>query len=345
MLRISRPIISFWPFCFALLLIGSLGVPVTAWTEDGTFQAPDQGRGFESTEVAPVRVDGVELFYVRGIEAYPAERRAREIHARIIKLAQDPRVKPESIIKIPGDHSTEIRAGATSIMIVFDVDANLEGLDHPVYAEAIARLIGQAITNYRNDRTPEAIRNATIHAAIATLVFAGIILLLLWSFSRLGHWLKRKSEITPEEFIKIRSMELVEAERFWQVIIGLKNITRVLVSVSLFYFYFEYVFGLFPWTRVIATSLFNFIIKPIQTIAHAIIDYIPKFFFLLVFAVAIFVLLKLLRTVFIAIGRGTIKLRGFENEWAYLPNYADGCDRFRFGHCLSLFARFGLGGI
>src|SRR3954452_11084439 len=46
---------------------------------------------------APVVVDGVELFRVRGVSSYPADTRAASIEDRIAQAAADPGVLPASV--------------------------------------------------------------------------------------------------------------------------------------------------------------------------------------------------------------------------------------------------------
>lgn len=60
---------------------------------------------------APVRVDGVVLFRVRGTSSFPAERRAAEIASRIRAAAQDPGFRPDALRTVVSDAVVEILAG------------------------------------------------------------------------------------------------------------------------------------------------------------------------------------------------------------------------------------------
>ncbi len=46
-------------------------------------------------QTAPVVVDGMTLFPVRGVSAYPAEKRAQEIADRIRTVAENPAYSPQ----------------------------------------------------------------------------------------------------------------------------------------------------------------------------------------------------------------------------------------------------------
>ena len=86
---------------------------------------------------APVIVDGVTLFSLRGITAFPAERRAREIAANIRRIANDPSVDPSSVTIQDQPNNTEILVHGERLMRVFDEDAALESVDRRTLAEGI----------------------------------------------------------------------------------------------------------------------------------------------------------------------------------------------------------------
>src|SRR5688572_4231878 len=75
---------------------------------------------------APVIVDGETLFSVRGLAAYPADRRAREIAGRIRALAANPSVGSSSITTEKHPPGAWITANGQRIMTVLDEDASLE---------------------------------------------------------------------------------------------------------------------------------------------------------------------------------------------------------------------------
>src|SRR5215469_8452926 len=72
---------------------------------------------------APVSIDGRVLFRVRGVTAFPAAERAAAIAARIRALAGDDNIPASDLRLVESDHSTDIVAGNTIIMGVFDADA------------------------------------------------------------------------------------------------------------------------------------------------------------------------------------------------------------------------------
>jgi hypothetical protein len=72
---------------------------------------------------AVVTLDGKVLFYIRGIESYPAARRAREISENIRKIAADRSISPDSLRAVEGAEHTTILAGNRVVLRVLDSDA------------------------------------------------------------------------------------------------------------------------------------------------------------------------------------------------------------------------------
>src|SRR5512133_342319 len=72
---------------------------------------------------APVIVDGVNLFRVRGVSVYPAETRAAAIADRIKALAADRTVPVESLAVRETPHASVVAAGDRQLVSVVDEDA------------------------------------------------------------------------------------------------------------------------------------------------------------------------------------------------------------------------------
>src|SRR5262245_39878970 len=68
---------------------------------------------------APVVVDGVTLFRVRGVSAFPADERARAIAERIRAVAADSSVAMSALRVVPAERSADIVMGDQPIMSVF----------------------------------------------------------------------------------------------------------------------------------------------------------------------------------------------------------------------------------
>jgi small-conductance mechanosensitive channel len=270
----------------------------------------------EAAEIsAPVTIDGVVLFQVRGIRSYPAERRAEEILNRIVGLAKDPAVRSDSIVVAESDEGTEILYGSRRVMTVLDADAALEGLQRQMVAKAFAVKIGEALERYRRDRNPENLRRGAIHAALATAAFVAALFIALWILRRIARVVERRYKARTQN-LKVGSFDVVHAGRVWTMIRGSVNAVRVAAILVLLYVYLEFTLSLFPWTQAFAAHLLDLVMDPLSSMARAVIGYLPSLGFLIVLVVITRYLLKMVRYFFLRIEYGRLVLEGFEPEWA-----------------------------
>jgi hypothetical protein len=136
-----------------------------------------------SLETAPVMIDGSVLFRLRGVSAFTAEDRAQDVTQRIKDAARNPAVTRETIaVKALADWS-EIRAADKMVVSIFDLDAELEGIDRSLLAEAVLHQVRDAVDRYRSDRSPKSLAIDAAYGLAATVVFA-LALVLLLAFMR-----------------------------------------------------------------------------------------------------------------------------------------------------------------
>ena len=148
-------------FATALLLVLFAGTP------GARAQAPspaDPAVWERAVPTAPVEVDGVVLYYVRGASAFPAELRASRRARVIVEAAQDPKVDPGKLEIVETDRGIELKAGGHDLGLVLEADARLEGLT--VYELALAQreAVEAVIVRYRNARTPTQLATAAAQA-------------------------------------------------------------------------------------------------------------------------------------------------------------------------------------
>ena len=102
-------------------------------------QATNGSADMNTTQIAPVVVNGEVLFHMRGITAYPAKQRAKLVAARIKALAENESFDPNTLkIEDLGDRS-KIKAGDQTIVTILDVDAELEGVARSIVSRAFLK--------------------------------------------------------------------------------------------------------------------------------------------------------------------------------------------------------------
>jgi len=270
-------------------------------------------------QTAPVIVNGEVLFVLRGITAYPAKTRANQVSARIKALAEDERFDPTTLQIVEEDDRTKIKAGNLTVVTVLDVDAELEGISRNLLTRAFLKKIKEIIAEYRNDRTTSVLLKNSVFATVATIVLVGLLFGIQWAFRRLHAWLEKKV-MRHVERLEAKSLRMVQAEQIWAALSMAIKVMRVVTILFLFYIYLNSVLGLFPWTRLLARTLLTYIINPLTTMGTAVIEYMPKLFFLIILVFVTRYVLKMLHMVFRALEKERLKFAGFEAEWAW-PTY------------------------
>lgn len=298
----------------ALLL--SLAISPTVYSAESSQPAAGS---HEIVQTAPVRIDGVVLFMVRGITAYPAKERAAAIADRIIALADDVAVKADSVVAIASDNSTDIMAGDRFIMSVLDGDAELDKVPRQVLAKAYAAKIRTTIESYRRDRGSRSIVRSAAVAAGALLALIVLILLIRWGFRKLIALVDDRFTMRIRE-LQAKSHDIVRTEWISNVLRSALRTARIILVLILVFFYLELVLSLFPWTRAYAIPLLELVLGPLHDMGIAVLGYLPKLIFLIVLFFVVRYALNLLRAFFLAIERGRITFHGFEAEWA-IPMY------------------------
>ena len=295
-----------------LVLLG--GVPVAR------AQGPEGPPSAEMTiRTAPVEIDGVVLYHVRGASAFPAETRSARQTGKILEAARDPKVDPSEVEIVETEDGLAVKAGDHLISLVLQADSRLEGLTARELALAQREAIKAAIARYREARSPSRLRTAGARAFAATALFALLVALLLPLFRRVDRLLHRRFKRQAEE-LEEKSFDLLRADRLRGMLRGGLSTIRAAVLLALFYLYLSHTLALFPWTRGVATRLTSWVVNPLVTMGRAVLADIPDLIFLAILALVVRYGLKLLRLFFEGIARGSITFQGFEAEWAW-PTY------------------------
>jgi small-conductance mechanosensitive channel len=310
------------------LLVGLLVFAWLAATPAVSTSAATGGSAARSTsdvETAPeyqraaVTLDGRVLFYVRGIAAYPATRRAQEISENIRKIAADPSITPDSLRAVEGAEHTKIVTGDRTVLTVFNVDAELEGISRHIMAGVVRMKIAQAMTAYRIDRSPRVLLINTGYVFGATLV----LVLLLLALRRFFRWLDTVAEQRFEsriEGLEAQSFHLLQARQLLTALHTVLTTFSVVSMLVLVYVYLNFVLGLYPWSRPLAQQLFALFLHPLYTIGTAVFNALPNLVFIAILVMLTRYVLRVARFFFAGLDQGTITLANFDRDWAW-PTY------------------------
>ncbi len=304
----------------ALLLLVLSGRAHPSWAEENrSAPAPSESDATATVERAPVMLDGELLFEVRGVTAYPAGVRAREIAKRIEAIAADRTLPPESLRVVEGEESAEIVAGDRPVMRVLDADAVIEGVPRRIHAEVIRSRIVKAIASYREDRSPRLLMLHTAYALGATLGFVLLLVGLRWAFRKLDLIVERRLQLRIKT-LEAHTHAVIQAGQVWSAIRALLNGILFFLAAVAAFLYLHFVLGLYPWTRPLSRRLIEILLNPLRVMAEGLFDALPGLAFIAILILLVRFALKLIRFFFAGIDQGTITLASFDRDWA-LPTF------------------------
>jgi small-conductance mechanosensitive channel len=268
---------------------------------------------------APVKLDGIVLFRVRGVAAYPAENRAAAIKDRIEDIARDSSFQADKLQVVESEEMSQIMAGDKLIMGVFDADARIEEVRHQVLAKAIVQRIQEAIEEYRRGRDPEVLAKNGIYALVATVMLTLALVTVAWAQRRLDALMERRWH-RHIQGLGVQSFEIVRAERLWAALRGALIAGRGLIILVVVLTYLHFVLALFPWTHEFAERLLAIVLGPLAAITRGIVADIPDLAFLAILFIVVRYGLKLTRFFFDGVAREAVTITGFQPQWAW-PTY------------------------
>ena len=268
---------------------------------------------------AAVTQDGETLFSVRGIESYPAEKRATAIGDRLRAMAADRAVPIESLRVVEKPHGSDILAGDRFLMSVLESDGAREGVAHQNLAQAIQRRIAEAIAAYRAERTLRALLLKTAYTLGAMVVTCLLVLAVSRGSRWVGGLVERRAQ-SRMAGLEEKSFHLIQARQLTAGLRGLFLSIEILAFASIAYGFLHLVLDLFPQSRPLARRLTVLIVDPLVSMGAAILDALPNLIFLAILIVVIRYALKLVRLFFAGVHGGTITLANFDADWAW-PTY------------------------
>jgi small-conductance mechanosensitive channel len=305
----------------SLLVLVILGAtsPVFGQSQGSTPADRASAEADSDAQQATVIIDGEPLFVVRGVSAYPAERRAREIADRIQTIAANKAIATSSMTLEDQPGATWILAGGSRLMAVTDEDASLESLNRRLMAQVYSAKIAEAINAYRKDRDPAVLMQHGLFAFGATLVLIAAVYLGRGIGRRLQDRVERKYRGRIRD-LTILNFPIVKAAHVWRLFSGLLRLAAAIVVLLMAQTYLQYTLGLFPWTRGTATRLFAIAMDPLRQMVLALAWIVPDVVFLVILFVVTRYVLKLTQLFFDSVADGRLKLQHFDAEWA-LPTY------------------------
>lgn len=266
--------------------------------------------------VAPVVVDGEELFLVRGTSALPAQERAEQVASRIIKLAENERIRSVEMRIDNGPLGKTILANGRLMTVTTLADSELEQMDLEVLSILQAEAIETAILDYRASRTNVARVESVVQALIWTGVFllAGAFLI----------YLRKRLPDRVSAYVKLRATgvdkatsDMVSSTAMATLVRYALRLTLLIVLLLLIYIYLTFVLLAFAETRPLAQLVVTYVAGPLVDVLGGFVSFLPNLIALAVITILTRVILKGVRLFFENVEAGSISLSNFESNWIW----------------------------
>lgn len=262
--------------------------------------------------------DTLMLMYGR-FGSFSAKERANAISKRINELASNFGFKPDSIRLEETDVSTDIVLEDKIIMSISESDALWNNSTRDVLAEQYRNVIVSALLKYKSEISL-VVLGKEIALALLVLLIIGLIIfyvgkLFKWTAKKIG-----EQEGRLIKGIKIQNYTLFDSKAQVEVVLRLNSILKWIIILLVIYIALPILFGIFPWTKNFAETLFGYILNPVKQIVSGLWDYLPNLITILVIIGAFRYALKGLYFLRSEIEKGDLKITGFYPDWAN-PTY------------------------
>jgi small-conductance mechanosensitive channel len=263
---------------------------------------------------APVELGGKILFRVHiNYKMYTAQQRAQKISEEILKLAQDPLFRPDSITVKDHEISTDVMAGDKIIVPVWTFEAKIEGRPVEELARDYAEKIREAVAAYQKEHSLSNLIRGIIKTILAFLILVTLIFLINRGVRRFNRYVLTTPKIHS---VKFGEIEFFNADRIKAMVIHAVKVIRVLIILFLLYAYLHLGLSFFPATQQLALKFYHHLLNAFSIMGDAIWDQTPSLAFLVVLYFIARYALKTLSFLFEQIASGKVSVAGLDAEVA-----------------------------
>lgn len=301
-------------FSFSLSVFSQEGLPAKAESESS--KNPEV-----TAPCSPVILNGQTIFcFSEGVGAYSARERALSAEDRIIQASRDVSVDIQDIQSKQRSSGFDIYT-PKSILVTLTA-ADLDQKSEVTLSDYALEKTNELRNQIRIDRSKRNPRELALGALYSLLTFIVLIIIFMILNKVMRHIRDFVDARVPAltRLFRVRSYELVTEERLSEVLNWFLQVFRFLVIFLILYLFIPTILSFFPWTANFAPVVWGYVLHPLKLVGSHLIDYFPKFIFILVTLFLSYYLLKFVRFLFVEIERGTIHFDGFYKEWA-MPTY------------------------
>lgn len=241
--------------------------------------------------------------------------RVKLIQSRVDKVFCKADFDPAKFRPADDEFGTRIFYGEDLIMLVSNEEAQSIKISSKALALDYIKRLKDISAAYKQDTRPGRL-------ALGVLGTMGGLLLLIFFISNLGALSANFSHSVTERVKTLRPgyqgpvvRDLLELS-----VSFLARSVFFFVFVGCLHFYVFWVLNYFPWTKIYGLQLLDKTIAPLNNGLHALSEYIPSLFVLMVICYLTYAALALLRFFFTEVGKANLIIGDFDSELAE-PTY------------------------
>lgn len=263
--------------------------------------------------------DTLFLIYAKIGSSTPQER-AGYISRKIEKLYEDDFLIVDSITVEKSENTYDIVYGEIIIMSISENDGLWYGKSMLDLATSYQQIIKKSISEAKSQNSW---MQMLIRFLLVLLVMA-IAWFIIWitgkGHARLLRFINAKKDSWLKS-LNYKDYTFLTAEQEMKAILFLFKILRWFLYVIILYITLPIIFSIFPFSRGWADTLFHLVWSPFKGVLHAIWNYLPNLFSILVIYFVMKYVMRFVRYIFHEIEADKLKISGFHADWA-MPTYS-----------------------
>lgn len=251
--------------------------------------------------------------------SFTAAERADAINRRIRKLPDLLEFNPDSLRIAQSEATFDISYDQTIIASISENDALWEDSSQFDLAKTYRIKIIEEVERYRAETNLFSIAKNIVLA----LLVLGLIWFIIRYIGKLFNWIANKiseQENKKIKGIKLKNYVLFDAKRQVTALLTVNKILKWSSVLLVIYLALPVLFGIFPWTRNFANTLFGYVVSPVKKILIGFWNYLPNLITIVVIVIVFRYVLKGLRFLKNEIASEKLKIGGFYPDWAN-PSY------------------------
>lgn len=264
---------------------------------------------------APVYFEERELFRLHDrVGSITPPERAELIARHLDDLAHNPFRDYRGLTIVEGESWTDLVAERRIILSLTDRDAQPLGIDRRQLAVRYQEVIDEAVREARERKRSYSRSKSVLLALLYTVALLAALNLV----SRLGRFLgdRLAGTLGGTGTGWFSRLHVVRSGRLQRFLAGPLQLARVGLVIVALLIYLTVTLGLFPATRRLAGQIEEQIRGALALLWEMFTGYLPNLFVLLVILLLVWGALKIAKVIFEELRRGTVRLAGFDAEWA-----------------------------